>query len=267
MNRALLLRIWAFAGLRIAIVAIVTFAWGWLILFFYSQFSDAIRELVTQNTTFAQFANFGSGNLFTVPGAITLGTQHPFLIALISIFAVGSASTAIAGERQSGTLEVVLARPIPRLTYLVTHEVAILGVVAVLVALLLAGMTVGIVVHGYSGEVNLAGLPLVWLNGFLLWAAFTTFSLAASASSDRSGPAIGLALAYLLINYFLELLGSFWDAASWTQAYSLFDHFQPTEIFAGRANPVDFALLAVVALVPLAYAIWRFPRRDLAAPA
>ena len=267
MNRGLLLRTWRFAGIRIGVVALVTFGWGWLILFFYSQFSDTIRELVTQNPMFQQFANFGSGNLFTVPGAITLGTEHPFVIALIAIFAVGSASTAIAGERQAGTLEVILARPLPRLSYLVTHEVANLVLVAVLVALLLAGMTVGAVILGLDNQVDLSRLPLVWLNGFLLWAAFTTFSLAASASSDRSGPAIGLALAYLLANYFFEILGSFWDAARWTQEYSLFHHWQPSEIFAGKPDPFDFALLTAVALVPLLYAVWRFPRRDLAAPA
>ena len=267
MNGVLLLRAWRFAALRIAIVSVVTFAWGWLILFFYSQFSDVIRQLVTQNPMFSQFANFGSGNLFTVPGAITLGTQHPFLIAFLAIFAVGGASTAIAGERQAGTLEVVLARPVPRLAYLLTQETATLVVVAVLLALLLAGMTVGVSLLGLADQVDLSRLPLVWLNGFLLWASFTTFSLAASASSDRTGPAIGLALGYLLANYFLEILGSFWDAAKWTQEYSLFHHFQPTEIFAGKPDPFDFALLAVFAVVPLLYAMWRFPRRDLAAPA
>jgi ABC-2 type transport system permease protein len=266
-NRALLLRTWRFASVRIGVVALVTFGWGWLILFFYSQFSDAIRDLVTNNPLFQQFANFGSGNLFTVPGAITLGTQHPFLIALIGIFAVGSASTAIAGERQAGTLEVVLARPVPRLAYLLTHEVANLVIVAGLVALLLGGMTVGATAVGLADDLNLSAIPLVWVNGFLLWACFTTFSLAVSASSNRTGPAIGLAVAYLLTNYFLEILGSFWDAAKWTQEYSLFHHFQPTEIFAGHPDPFDFALLAAFALVPLVYAIWLFPRRDLAAPA
>ena len=98
-------------------------------------------------------------------------------------------------------------------------------------------------------------------------AAFAAFSLAASASFDRSGPAIGLALAYLLANYFLVILGSFWTDAAWTQSYSLFDHFQPSEILAGHADPFDFALLALAVIVPFAYAAWVFPRRDLAAPA
>lgn len=266
MSTRLLWHTWRFAWLRILIVAVVIAAWGWLILFFYSRFSDAIRELVNANPLFQQFANFGTGNLFTVPGAITLGTQHPFVIALIGIFTVGTASLSIAGERQAGTLEVVLARPVSRRTYLLTQAVSVLAIEALLVGLLLAGMVLGVRSQGLGNLIDPAQMPLVWLNGTLLWAAFGAFSLAASASFDRSGPAIGLSLAYLLANYFLIILGSFWTDAKWTQSYSLFDHFQPAEILGGHADPFDFALLALLTLVPLAYALWIFPRRDLAAP-
>ena len=267
MNTVLLLRIWRFAATRLAIVTAATLVWGWLLLFFYSQFSEAIRQLANQSPIFKQFTNFGSGNLFTVSGAITLGTQHPLLIALIGIFAVGGSATAIAGERQAGTLEVLLARPLPRRSYLLTQLVATLAIVALLVAALLTGMAVGAVTQGLTGELDLARFPLVWLNGVLLWGAFTSFSLAASASFDRPGPAIGLSLAFLLANYFLEILGSFWTDAQWTQDYSLFNHFQPSDILAGKADPFDFVLLALAFLVPLAYALWVFQRRDIAAPA
>jgi len=267
MNAVLLTRVWRFASTRLVIVTVATLVWGWLLLFFYSQFSEAIRQLANQSPIFKQFTNFGSGNLFTVSGAITLGTQHPLLIALFGIFAVGGAAVAIAGERQAGTLEVLLARPIPRRTYLLTQLVAILAIVALLVAALLTGMAVGAVTQGLTAELDLARFPLMWLNGLLLWAAFTSFSLAVSASFDRPGPAIGLSLAFLLANYFVEILGSFWTDAQWTQEYSLFNHFQPSEILAGKADPLDFVLLGLVSLVPLAYALWVFQRRDLAAPA
>jgi ABC-2 type transport system permease protein len=266
MNAVLLLRIWRFAATRLAIVTLATLFWGWLLLFFYSQFSDAIRQLATQSPVFKQFTNFGAGNLFSVSGAITLGTQHPLLIALIGIFAIGGGALAIAGERQAGTLEVLLARPLPRRSYLLTQLVATVAMVALLVAALLMGMAVGAVTQGLAGDLDLARFPRVWLNGVLLWAAFASFSLAVSASFDRPGPAIGLSLAFLLANYFLEILGSFWTDAQWTQDYSLFNHFQPSEILAGKADLLDFVLLAVVFAVPLAYALWVFPRRDLAAP-
>jgi ABC-2 type transport system permease protein len=267
MNGVLLLRTWRFAATRVWIVALAALAWGWLLLFFYSKFSDAIRQLATQSPIFQQFTNFGSGNLFTVPGAITLGTQHPLLIAMIGIFAVGGAAVAVAGERQAGTLEVLLARPLTRRSYLLTQLVALAAIVALLVAALMLGMVVGALTQGFIGQLDAALFPVVWLNGALLWAAFTSFSLAMSATFDRPGPAIGLSLAFLLANYFLEILGSFWTDAKWTQEYSLFHHFQPSEILAGHPDPSDFLLLVAVAAVPLAFALWIFPRRDLAAPA
>lgn len=83
---------------------------------------------------------------------------------------------------------------------------------------------------------------------------------------DRSGPALGVSLAYLLVNYFLEILGSLWTDAAWTQEYSLFHHFQPVEILSGGLDLADLLLLAIATLLPIVYALVVFPRRDLAAP-
>ena len=110
-------------------------------------------------------------------------------------------------------------------------------------------------------------MPLVLVNGLLLWGAFAAFGLAASVSFDRQGPALGLSLAYLLVNYFLEILGSLWTDVAWSQEYSLFHHFQPGEILQGNANPLDLLILGVAVVVPVVYALIVFPRRDLAAPA
>jgi hypothetical protein len=100
-----------------------------------------------------------------------------------------------------------------------------------------------------------------------MWAAFGSFAMAASVSFDRAAPALGVSLAYLLANYFFEILGSLWDAAEWTQDYSLFHHFNPGEILTGSADPADFAILLAATLVPMAWALIVYPRRDLAAPA
>ena len=266
MNRALLLRSWSWLGLRTGLVGVALVAWGWLMPFLYGQFSDLIRDMVTNNPVFEQMSRFGSGNLFTLGGTLTLGTQHPLVIAMLGVFAVGTASTAIAGERQRGTLEVLLARPIPRTVVYITLFIAIAAVVGALLVALLAGMYAGAATQGLLGDLPVGELPIVWLNGFLLWTSFASFSLAASASFDRTGPAIGLSLAYLLVNYFFEILGSFWTDVAWSQEYSLFHHFQVSEILDGRADPVDLAILGVAVVVPLVWALVAFPRRDLAAP-
>jgi len=131
---------------------------------------------------------------------------------------------------------------------------------------LLGGQLIGVAIQGVTDELNLGLMPLVFLNGVMLWAAFAAFGLAASVSFDRHAPALGLTLAYLLINYFLEILGSLWRDVAWSQEYSLFHHFNPGQILTGDTDPLDFLILAVAIIVPVVYALIVFPRRDLSAP-
>lgn len=267
MNLPLFARTLAWQRTRWAIVSLAIFGWGVLIPVIYSAFSDVFRDMANSGAIPRELLNFGSGSLFTLPGAVTLGTQHPIAIALLSVFAVGATSTAIAGERQRGTLEVMLSRPVSRTTVYLTVLIGLLLVIGVILAALIGGFLVGSAVQGIADELALERMPMVWLNGFLLWGAFATFGLGASVSFDRAGPAIGLTLAYLLVNYFLEILGSLWRDVDWTQEYSLFHHFQPVEILEGSADPADLLIVGIAFVLPLVYALVVFPRRDLAAPA
>jgi ABC-2 type transport system permease protein len=198
---------------------------------------------------------------------MTIGVQHPLGIAFLGIFAVGAAAGAVAGEREAGTLEVLLARPVSRRKLYVSVGAAILVAIAIVLGLLLFGQVVSINLLGVADEIDQAQVPMVWANGMLLWGAFGAFSLAASVSFDRRGPAMGLSLAYLGINYFFEILGSFLPDLAWTQEYSLFHHWNPGEIVTGNLDLFDLALLGVACVVPIIWALIVFPRRDLAAPA
>lgn len=266
MSGPLFARTIAWQRVRWAFVTLALFGWGVLIPVIYTAFSDAIRELANSGAIPEQLLSFGSGSLFSLPGAVTLGTQHPIAIALLAVFAIGSSSVAIAGERQRGTLEILLARPLTRSGVYASIAVALLIVIGVSLAALLAGFVAGAAIQGVSEDLAVENMPLVFLNGFLLWGAFATFGLAASVSFDRAGPAVSLALSYLLLNYFFEILGSLWADVAWTQEYSLFHHFNPTEILAGVIEPIDLVITGIAFVLPIAWALVVFPRRDLAAP-
>jgi ABC-2 type transport system permease protein len=267
MNLRLLTQTLRWQRIRLVVVLVAGIGWGVLMPFIYSQFSDAIRDMANSGAIPEQFLNIGSGSLFSLPGTVTLGLQHPIAIAMIGIFAVGASSTAIAGERARGTLEILLARPLSRLSLYWSILVALLVAALLVLVAILGGMVTGAGLVGLSEDLDLGRMPLVLLNGFGLWAAFTTFGLAASVTFDRPGPAIGITLAFLLVNYFLEILGSLWTDVAWSQEYSLLHHFNPGEILSGDLDPIDLVIVYVAALVPIIYAILVFPRRDLAAPA
>lgn len=267
MNARLLRQTLRWQRTRLLIVLLAAIGWGILIPVIYTAFSDAMRELANSGAIPQQLLNIGSGSLFSLPGAITLGMQHPLAIAMIAIFAVGASSTAIAGERARGTLEVVLARPISRIGVYVSILLALLVLVLLVVLALLGAMIMTSSTLGLGGELDLTGLPFAVVNGFGLWAAFTTFGLAASVTFDRPGPAIGITLVWLVFHYFLEILGSLWTDAAWTQDYSLLHRFDPGATLSGEIAVLDLVIVLAAAIVPIAYALIVFPRRDLAAPA
>lgn len=266
MNLRVLVQTLRWNRVRLLAVALAALGWGILLPTIYVGFSDALKGLANSGAIPKQLLNFGSGSLFTLPGALTLGMEHPLAIAFIGIFAVGSTAGAVAGERERGTLEVLLTRPISRRTLYVTLAVAATILIGVVLGALLLGQIIGMAIQNVTDQVELANMPLVFLNGLMLWGTFAAFGLAASVTFDRHAPAIGLSMAFLLINYFLEILGSLWTDAKWTQPYSLFHHWQPGNILTGKADPFDFALLGLAILIPVAYALIVFPRRDLAAP-
>jgi ABC-type transport system involved in multi-copper enzyme maturation permease subunit len=265
-SRVLFAHTWRAQGLKLLIVFVALTIWGALLPIVYGAFGQTFREIIDSGIIPEELTQFGGGDIFTLSGSISLGAIHPISLILNSVFAVGFATAAIAGERQRGTLEVLLARPVSRRASYITLLVATLTFVAVGVLATLLGATLGSAIAGVLDELAVDRLPLVWLNGFLLFSAFAAIGLAASVSFDRLTPALGITAGIVVVMYFLEVLGTFWPDAEVLQPYSLFHYYQPKAVLEGDAPLINFALPAIVAAVAIAWSLFEFPRRDLAAP-
>jgi ABC-2 type transport system permease protein len=266
MNGALFRQTWRAQRLKLAVVSGALVIWGFLMPLVYAKFGSQFRAIMESGMLPAQAAKFGSGDIFSLPGSIALSLIHPIAIILTSVFSVGFSASAIAGERQRGTLEVALARPIARRTFYLTLLGAAFGFVAITVAALLAGSVAGATFAGVISEFPARYAPLLWLSAVLLFGSFAAVGLAASASFDRVAPALGVTLGFVVLMYFLEILGSLWPAAEMLQPYSLFHYLKPKAVLRGAGAPFDQAILATVIVVAVAWALAVFPRRDLAAP-
>jgi ABC-2 type transport system permease protein len=249
------------------IVFVALTIWGALLPIVYGAFGQTFKDIISSGLIPEQLTQFGGGDIFTLSGSIALGAIHPISLILNSVFAVGFSTAAIAGERQRGTLEVLLARPLSRRRTYVTLLVATLTFVGVGVLATMLGATIGSTIAGVLDELPAERLPLLWLNGFLLFGAVAAIGLATSVSFDRLTPALGITAGIVVVMYFLEVLGTFWPDARFLQPYSLFHYYQPKEVLEGTAPVINFALPAFVAVVAIAWALFEFPRRDLAAPA
>jgi len=266
MNGALLRHTWRVQRTKLAVVSIGLTVWGFLLPVVYARFGSQFTALMESGLLPEQFARFGGGDVFSLSGSIALGFIHPIAIILTSVFAVGFSASAVAGERQRGTLEVALARPVSRRALYLSLLTASFGFIAVTIAALLAGSISGASFAGVVEELVFRNLPLLWLNGVLLFGAFAAIALAASVSFDRLPPALGVTLGIVVAMYVLEVLGSLWPAAEGLQPYSLFHYLKAKAILTGRAAPLDMVVLSSVILMAMVWALVVFPRRDLAAP-
>lgn len=253
--------------LRLLVIGAALIGWGALMPVIYGTFGVTMRDLIEQLPLLEQFANFGGGNMFTLPGSIALGFIHPIAIALIGVFAIGLPLGAISGERQRGTLENVLARPVSRESLYATLVVATTIAIALVMAAILVGAVAAAAAMNVIGELDVSNVPLLWLNGVLLYMAIATIAFAASVSFDRLGPAASIVMTAVIAAYFLQVIGSLWPDAEWLQPYSLFYYLKADETLESGLQVVDVALLSAVVIGAIAYALVVFPRRDIAAPA
>ena len=70
--------------------------------------------------------------------------NHPLIMLLISIWAIGRGSAAVAAEIERGTMDLILSRPVARWTYLASQVLVATVGLAILAAALLAGASVAL---------------------------------------------------------------------------------------------------------------------------
>jgi len=266
MSRHLFAYTWRSQRTKLMAVTVALVVWGMLMPIIYESFKDQIKVVLESGQIPRQLTQFAGGDMFSLSGAVALGFIHPIAVALTLVFGLGFPVAAVAGERQRGTLEVLLARPLSRRGLYLTLLAATWLFVAVSMAALVLGTILGSASAGALAELQPARLAAMWLNGVLAFGAFGAVSLLASVSFDRITPALGLGLAFFLVNYFVEILGSLWIDARGLQPYSLFHYLDPKGALSGTLTTGDWLVPGGVIGVSVAIALIVFPRRDLAAP-
>jgi ABC-type transport system involved in multi-copper enzyme maturation permease subunit len=255
---------------RLAAVALGLALWGYLMTVVYARFGADVRQIL-ESGLFGDIVDllsaFTGGNVFSLSGSIALSFLHPVAIVLVATLAVGYPLGAIAGERQRGTLEVLLARPIGRRGLLGSVLVVLVVLISLAVAAVLAGAAVAAVVEGVAAELDPAALAACWLNGVALYLAIGCLAIVASASSDRVVPALGTTFAFVLTSSAIDVIGTVWPSAAGLRPWSVFHYLPVAEVLRGRLSPTDLAVLGAVAMAAFGAALVIFPRRDLAAPA
>jgi ABC-2 type transport system permease protein len=184
------------------------------------------------------------------------------LPTLFIVFGIGRGARAIAGEEESGTLEVLLVTPVTT-ARLVLQEAAALAVstlilgVALFGALMASSASAGMGIA--AGDAAAASLAMALLGIEYGWLA-----LAVGAATGRRSLAIAIAATVAVAAYVLYVAGQLVDAVKAWQVVSPFYQALNGGPLGAGVRP-DYAWMAVAAVAFVVAALPVFDRRDIAA--
>jgi len=212
-------------------------------------------------------------NLSQTGDLLSVGYVHPLPQTILMIWALGRGASALAGELERGTMELLVAQPIPRWKIITTQLAVDLVTIPTLALCMILGTFIG---------TKLVPLPnadlLPYFRGVLLAIAFA-FALSgityAISSVGRSRwRVLAWTFGIVLCMSLLNLLGQLWDTLGPWRPISIYYYYQPQYAILKDQWTLPVAGVQVHALAVLfgvaglgyGFALWRFSRRDLPAP-
>lgn len=195
--------------------------------------------------------------------------NHPLIILLISVWAIGRGSGAVAAEFERGTLDLILSRPLSRSSYMAAQVLVATAGLAILAASLFAGASMALH-YNYLSEPPTPSV-LLWpaVNlAFLGLPIFAYTLLASSMDHARWRPtSIGSVLTLGgMIAYVVSVIPVFQDSSwkPWLERVSIFKLYNPIELVdAGATLAFNLSALAAIGGVCIVLAFVAFALRDL----
>ena len=186
---------------------------------------------------------------------------HPVFLGLGSAFVVGRASDALTGSIESGSIYLLLSRPLPRWAF-VTGKMAELLLGAGLIALAAwVGLWLG-AISTLTEPLPFLRYGLVALMAWLLFAALGAGALVISSLASRTAVSSGAGSAWTLLAFVLDVIPAVANSRlAWLNPWH---HYFPQAIVAtGRVDVMGVAVLVGWVMIGTGVAVWIFGKRDL----
>jgi ABC-2 type transport system permease protein len=195
--------------------------------------------------------------------------NHPLIILLISVWAIGRGSGAVAAEIERGTLDLILSRPVARFSYLASQVLTATAGLALLAAALFSGAAIALRYNHLSEPPAPSVLAWPAINlAFLGLPIFGYTLLASSVDHARWRPtSIGSVLTLGgMIAYVISIIPVFRESSwkPWLERVSIFKLYNPIELVgAGETFAFNISELGAIGAGCIVLAFVAFALRDL----
>jgi ABC-2 type transport system permease protein len=189
-----------------------------------------------------------------------------FFPIILGVYMIMAGTGTIAGEDDNGTLELVVAMPLPR-WQIVTMKALALALIS-LIALIIIGainaLSLGLVLQTVEADVTPAQLFVAYLSAWPLMLAVMAMSLFLGAFLPNRKIALAVMVGFYLISYLLQSLSALIPDLEGLKTLSIFSYVNTSAtIFTEGPQITDIAVLLVLALIFFLLAVWTFQSRNV----
>jgi ABC-2 type transport system permease protein len=241
---------------------------------------DFLRDIVFDGPGQIIQALMGGGNIHIerAMDMMSVSYVHPLTVTILGVWTVGRASGAVAGEIDRGTMELLLAQPVPRRALILAHLLVDVATIPVLCLSMWLGTWAGAGMIGQLGPGSTDSGIDPWrfapalLNVALLVFAVSGYSLFLSSLGRFRWRVLGLAVVLSLLQFLVNVIGQLWGPASFLRPFTVFYYYQPQPMILTATWYLEeetWARLGVLLGIGAAgylVGLWVFCRRDLPAP-
>lgn len=265
--------------------ALVLFVFTWTRIWLISQLplKDFLGIVKLLPKISEKLAPLPWDELASTLGRIAAGYNEPLVVLVMTVWGIARGSDAIAGEIGRGTMEMLLAQPVRRISVLAVQATVTLAGAAVLALAAWGGTLAGVATVRLDESIHTTDLLPAVLNLFSLAAFLAGVSTLVSSLDRYRGRVIGVMGGLYVFATVTKIVADISPAWHWVGYGSFFSAFEPATVavraerrwsFVVQKSNGDWALgclgdvgiLFGIAALSYVLAAVIFCRRDLPAP-
>ncbi len=272
-NKALWRKAIGDARLLLVFLTALLFGFNWLFVYLSSliELGPLGVFLQTLPPAFEKLSGVPFASVATPVGRISAAYVDPVVLFSTTIWAVGRGSDAVSGEIGRGTMEMLIAQPVRRLSVLATQALVTTLGSAILALAVLVGTGMGLATVSLGEQVDWQAFVPGAVNLFAMMFFLSGVSTVLSSADNHRWRTIGLVGGFYVVQLVFKVIGRLVDRFSWLMYCTFATACEP------QALVIDFdqawslslrydGVLVGIGLACYAVAAAIFCHRDLPAP-
>lgn len=232
MNRTLVMRTVRDNWALLISCCVLSLAFVWLRVWVASmiKMETFVRIFAEGLSVFSKLLPVPIEELASPLGRAAFSFEEGPVILLLGLWAVTRGSDCLAGRLASGTMEMLLAQPLRRITLVTSHTAVTLVGVLLLGAACFAGLAVGLATSEFDPTPPLRALIPGVINYLALGAFLAGGSTFASAVSRTRAQAVAAVMGFYVVELAFMILGRLSPSAAWLANLTILSAYEPTKL-------------------------------------